>query len=295
MPSGILPIHKPSGISSFDVIRNLKRSIGKVWKDLKIGHGGTLDPLASGVLTILVGEATKAFDFLLASDKTYHAVIQLGSDTDTDDSDGKIIKTYDKKADEAVIRSLLPRFSGMISQVPPRYSALKIDGKRSYDLARNNIEMEIKPRTVEVKEIKLLSFNPDRQELHISVRCSSGTYIRSIARDIGKEAGCGGHIKGLIRTKACGISIEGCHLIDSITPDNWIQLLIETNKSLEFLPFLSLKQDASFIFQGRKLPDSLFSETPFTAPIYRILKDNKLLALVERKDNQFRYLRVFNE
>ena len=293
MLCGILPVNKPSGISSFDVIRRIKRVMPPEWKKEKIGHGGTLDNLADGVLPVLFGEATKAFDFLLQSDKIYRAIIRLGVATDTDDSDGKIILTSDKKISFGEVEALLPDFTGEIMQVPPRYSALKVDGRRSYELARGDVAVEHKPRKVTVHELNMESYDAASRTLVLIVRCSSGTYIRSIARDIGHILGCGGHIAGLTRLKSAGILLEECTALDSITADNIESGFIDLNGALS-LPVLELKADAAHIRNGKPLFSGLFSSQPSEDGAYKVCKDGGLLAIVEKSSMSYKYLRVFN-
>ncbi len=294
MKSGILPINKPKGISSFDVIRRIKKILPVSAKKDKIGHGGTLDNLASGVLPILFNEATKAFDFLLNSDKEYLAGIQLGAFTETDDSDGEVIEKFDRKVYLDEIESLLPEFTGKISQVPPKYSALRINGKRSYELARENLEVSHKPRTIEIFNIKLESFDPGSRYLILTVTCSSGTYIRSLARDIGMKLRCGGYISSLTRLKSAGITIDECKMIEEITPENFHNSLISINRAVH-LPLLELKYEKDYIYQGKTLKDAAFFTQPLQNGQYKIVKDNNLLAVLEKNGNYYKYLRVFCE
>lgn len=228
--SGILPVNKSPGMGSYDVIRKIKRILPPELKKEKIGHGGTLDNLADGVLLILFGEATKAFDFLLNSDKVYLASVQFGAFTKTDDAEGSFIKTFEKKASIADIEGILPKFIGEISQVPPEYSALRVNGKRSYDLARENKSIELKPRLVNIKDIQIKNFDNRMQLLTLKITCSSGTYIRSIARDMGAELGCGGYISGLTRLKSGGINIEDCITLEDL--GNEIMPKIELEKKM---------------------------------------------------------------
>ncbi len=292
--NGILPVNKPSGMSSFDVIRVLKQRLKFDWKSVKIGHGGTLDLLAAGVLLILFGEATKAFDFLLKSRKEYIALISLGANTDTDDAEGSVIETFEKDVALADIEQVLPGFIGKINQVPPRYSALRVNGRRGYELARNNIAVEMEPRLVEIYDIRLDRYEEKKKELSIIVSCSSGTYIRSLARDIGKKLGCGGYIKKLVRSSSSGITLEKCMDLDDVTDLNIRQCIISLNDALplEQLTFLNQKE---FVLNGRILKDDFFKEKEIRDGLYKIIKDNIVLAVVEKKGVNFNYLRVFNE
>jgi tRNA pseudouridine55 synthase len=288
---GILPVHKPTGIGSFDVIRQLKKILPK---NQKIGHGGTLDNLASGVLPILLGEATKAFDFLLLSDKIYAAEIQFGALSETDDAEGKIIRKFDKKISLSEIEFILEKFRGKILQTPPRFSAIRINGQRSYDLARNNKETPLQPREVEIHDTKIEKFIEDEQKLLITIHCSSGTYIRSIARDMGTLLQTGGYLSALVRLKSAGIYLEDCCYLEGLTDQNIESFLLNLNQSLA-LPELSFMLQSSYIKNGRPLEDQLFKEAAKTSGIYKITQDNRLLAIVEKKGNKYYYLRVFNE
>lgn len=293
MISGILPVNKPRGISSFDVIRDIKKILPPELKKEKIGHGGTLDIPAEGVLPILFGEATKAFDFLLGSEKIYRAVVQFGSLTDTDDADGKIIQTFDKKATLEEIKKALPSFTGKIQQLPPKYSALRINGVRSYELAREEKEVKLKPREVEIFCLDINNFNPSAQRLTLTVRCSSGTYIRSLARDIGNSLGCGGHILELLRVKSAGIMLDQCRSPDELKKGNLTDYFLDLNGALD-LPALELKPETSHVINGKPLADALFDNPPNRDGIYKIVKNGKLLSIAERKEGKMKYLRVFN-
>ena len=194
---GFLNIYKPKGMTSFDVVAGLRR----VTKIKQIGHTGTLDPFAVGVLPICIGKATRLIEYL-DDDKEYLATVQFGKDTDTYDLDGTVTKTYDKKITQEDLISILDDFRGEIEQLPPIYSAIKVNGKKLYEYARNGEEVEIKPRKVFISKLELERFDYENQEAKILVGCSKGTYIRSIAYDIGQKLGCGGYLTALERTKA---------------------------------------------------------------------------------------------
>lgn len=194
---GFLNIYKPKGMTSFDVVAKLRR----VTKIKQIGHTGTLDPFAVGVLPICIGKATRLIEYL-DDDKEYLATVQFGKDTDTYDLDGTVTKTYDKKITQEDLISILDDFRGKIEQLPPIYSAIKVNGKKLYEYARNGEEVEIKPRKVFISKLELESFDYEKQEAKILVDCSKGTYIRSIAYDIGQKLNCGGYLTALERTKA---------------------------------------------------------------------------------------------
>lgn len=194
---GFLNIYKPKGMTSFDVVAKLRR----VTKIKQIGHTGTLDPFAVGVLPICIGKSTRLIEYL-DDDKEYLATVQFGKDTDTYDLDGTVTKTYDKKITQEDLISILDNFRGEIEQLPPIYSAIKVNGKKLYEYARNGEEVEIKPRKVFISMLELENFDFEKQEAKILVGCSKGTYIRSIAYDIGQKLNCGGYLTALERTKA---------------------------------------------------------------------------------------------
>ena len=184
-------------MTSFDVVSVLRKITGIK----QIGHAGTLDPFATGVLPVCIGKSTRLIEYL-PDDKEYIATIKFGSDTDTYDLEGQIIKTYNKMVTEDEFNLVLKDFDGEIEQVPPKYSAIKVNGKKLYDYARNGEEISIKPRLVKIYKAKLLDFCYQNQAAKILISCSKGTYIRSIAYDIGQKLNCGGHLIALERTKA---------------------------------------------------------------------------------------------
>ena len=192
--SGVVLLDKPRGVSSNAALQRVKF----LYKARKAGHTGSLDPLASGLLPICLGEATKISGFLLGGDKSYRFVCRLGVTTTTGDADGSVIKSHPVVFSRAQTEDVLQGFIGKIQQIPPMYSALKHEGQRLYRLARQGIEVERKPRTVVIHSLDLLRFHDDLMECQ--VRCSKGTYVRSLAVDIGAVLGCGAHIVELRRT-----------------------------------------------------------------------------------------------
>lgn len=209
--AGILPVNKPAGISSAEVVSRIKRALD--YK--KIGHSGTLDPAASGVLLLLLGGATKIMPYLKCWDKEYNASAVLGVVTDTDDYEGKIISDKDTGTvkREDVVRSI-KRFEGIIEQMPPVYSAKKYKGKPHYDYARQGIRIDRKPAKVKIESVSLISF--DNPNFKIDVRCGGGTYIRALCRDIGEFLGVGAYMKSLIRTANGPFRLEDAHDYDAI-------------------------------------------------------------------------------
>lgn len=202
MPSGIIIIDKSAGWTSMDVCAKLRG----ILKERRIGHGGTLDPMATGVLPVFVGSAAKAVEFAEKGDKEYIAGLRLGLVTNTQDSTGETLETRPVRMKQAELEAVLPRFTGPIEQVPPMFSAIKIQGRKLYELARKGQEVERKPRPVTIHALEVLEQTaPDRFVLR--VRCSKGTYIRTLCHDIGQALGCGGCMDQLRRTMAAGFSI----------------------------------------------------------------------------------------
>ena len=194
--TGIVIVDKPAGWTSQDVTARLRRVFGT----RRIGHGGTLDPMATGVLPVFVGRATRGVEFFEHADKTYEAVLRLGTVTDTQDSTGAVLEKRPVAVTEAEFRDILPKFTGKIAQVPPMYSAIKVDGKKLYELARAGKEIERKPREITIFSLDLMEFSGETAK--IRVHCSKGTYIRTLCHDIGAALGCGGCMAALRRTAA---------------------------------------------------------------------------------------------
>lgn len=208
--TGVLILDKPAGFTSFDAVAVCRR----LCHERKIGHTGTLDPMATGVLPLLLGKATRAASLLEDTDKEYEAGFRLGVSTDTEDSTGKVLETSDTPVSRELLENLLPRFRGEIMQVPPMYSAVSKDGKRLYELARKGIEVERDARPVTIFKLELMEYHEETREGKLTVSCSKGTYIRTLIADLAKAAGSLGVMTALRRTKACGFT-----LADAITLD----------------------------------------------------------------------------
>jgi len=201
--SGVVVVNKPSGPTSFDVVRRVKG----LFKVKRVGHTGTLDPTATGVLPICVGEATKVAGFIADGEKEYEATVRFGQVTDTQDAAGRVLETRPVEGlTEDRVREALRSFVGLIEQTPPMYSARKIEGKRLYELARAGEEVEREPRTVNVDEARLTSYQPP--DCGIFVRCSKGTYLRTLAHDLGARLGCGAHLRELRRVRVASFGID---------------------------------------------------------------------------------------
>jgi len=246
---GILPLNKPSDLSSYDCIRKLK----PILPNTKIGHAGTLDPMAQGLLLILLNEATKIADYLSTQDKEYVAKIRLGITTDTDDITGQIIKdepceNITKQMVQAVIDSMI----GEIEQVPPKFSALKQDGQRAYKLARKGIDFSLKPRKINIKAIELMRFSLPIIEIKTTV--SKGTYIRSMARDIGDKLGCGATLEGLTRTRIGKFKNENSVELDEINQNNIAELIYPINEAISEIPAIVVdEQEIDRLCKGQPI------------------------------------------
>ncbi|MBI5651797.1 MAG: tRNA pseudouridine(55) synthase TruB [Chloroflexi bacterium] len=208
--NGIFNVNKPAKLSSHDVVNVVRRAS----RASRVGHAGTLDPIATGVLLVCIGQGVRVSEYLTDHDKKYRARIRLGITTDTDDATGAIIAQRDGNVSRAQIERALKSFVGKISQMPPRYSAIKRDGVPLYKLARRGIEIEMMPRNVEIFEISLI--DAPLPEIEIDVHCSKGTYIRSIARDLGEKLGCGAMMRALTRTASGNFSLTDAIALDDL-------------------------------------------------------------------------------
>ena len=298
---GWLNIDKPEGMTSNQVIGRVRRALNAQ----KLGHAGTLDPLATGILPIALGEATKTISFAQDRDKVYSFTIQWGEARNTDDREGEITHTSDKRPTVAEISALIPRFIGEIEQTPPQFSAIKIDGERAYDLARAGEAIEMKSRIVSVYALRLLGTTPDTATLEL--HCGKGTYVRAIARDMGVILGCFGHVSALRRLAVGQFTTENAIPLDvfeklvlSSEPDRYL-LPVET--VLDDIPALALTDDEiSRIKQGQTL--KLLSRQDIgrldiagineTTDLILAIGDNKPLALLEKDGIELHPVRVFN-
>lgn len=222
MVSGILVIDKPAGWTSMDVCAKLRG----IFHEKRVGHGGTLDPMATGVLPVFIGRATRAVEFAEKSDKEYIAALKLGVITNTQDTSGEVLEERPVQVSREQLEAVLERFRGDILQVPPMYSAIKINGKKLYELARKGREVERPARPVTIKALEIVE-QQGKDLYMIQVRCTKGTYIRTLCHDIGQALGCGGCMASLRRTMAAGFTLERAHTLEDVqaAPDPTALLL----------------------------------------------------------------------
>ncbi len=240
--SGVLVVDKPVGLTSHDVVQIIRRGTGI----RRSGHTGTLDPRASGVLVVLIGPAVRLSEWLSSSDKRYMATLRLGVETDTYDADGQVVATRPcPDLSEADIEAALQPFVGEIEQVPPPYSAIRVRGKRAYQLAREGKPVELKPRKVHIYELNLLEWVPP--ELVLDIHASAGTYIRSLAHDLGQRLGCGAHLTALRRTQSGPFTLRDAvplrRLQEAFVTGEWHKYLIPAVDALPNWPLLELPPD----------------------------------------------------
>jgi len=236
--SGVLVVDKPIGMTSHDVVQGIRRGTGI----RRAGHTGTLDPRASGVLVVLLGPAVRLSEYVSASDKRYQAIMRLGTTTDTYDADGRITASAEVKVTEEQFTEALTHFVGEIEQVPPPYSAVKVQGRKAYEMAREGEEVDLAPRKINVYSLELLEWA--LPEAVIDVYCSSGTYVRSLANDLGAMLGCGASLTGLRRTKSGRFTLRDAvqlrKLEDAFDNGTWYQYLIPAAEALSDWPAVEL-------------------------------------------------------
>lgn len=301
--NGVLIVDKPSGPTSFDVVRKL-RGLGK---GRKAGHTGTLDPMASGLLPICLGDATRIAGFILEGDKGYEGVIQLGQDTDTWDATGKVVAESDASGlDADRVRAAVEAMQGEYWQTPPMYSAVRVGGKRLYELARQGEEIERRPRKVHLYSIEMVEYDTAAHRVTIRVQCSKGTYIRAIAYELGEALGVGAHLMGLRRLASGPFSLEKALPLEKIL--SWMAegrkeeieaRVISMADALSDMPTLRLDEERSRkvaygkILGGRDLASGGWQSGGEESRVRILAPDGRLLAVAEERDGGLRYLRVF--
>lgn len=235
-PSGVLIVNKPAGMTSHDVVGKIRRLYGL----RRVGHTGTLDPMATGVLVVLIGRAAKAAEYLMSEQKSYTATLRLGLVTDSGDTTGNVLSTCESLPDFAELKAILPRFRGEIEQIPPMYSAIKQNGKKLVDLARRGITVEREPRKITI--FRLEAFPTEvKSDYRLEVTCSGGTYIRTLCEDIGAALGCGGTMASLCRTETGGFPLGRSHTpeeLEKASMEQRLSLLLPIESLFENLPAL---------------------------------------------------------
>ena len=251
--SGVINIYKEKGFTSHDVVNIVRKKLGKI----KTGHTGTLDPDAMGVLPICIGKATKLSEYIASSIKEYKAIVTLGKTTTTQDSSGDIIEEKPVNCSSEDIKNVLSKFKGEIMQTPPMYSAIKINGKKLYELAREGKEIERKQRKITIHNIEINRFI-DNENFEITVLCSKGTYIRTLCNDIGKALGCGAHMSYLLRTRTGNFYLDNAiklEDIDKVLENNSIKdIIIPMEQVLsDYNKFVVVRNGNKFLYNGNKI------------------------------------------
>ena len=285
MTSGLVVVDKPSGVTSHDVVARVRRLAGT----RKVGHAGTLDPMATGVLVIGVNRATRLLGHLMLTEKGYDATIRLGISTTTDDAEGEVIERRSTQdLTEAEIREALMAFSGEIDQVPSAVSAIKVDGKRAYDRVRAGESVELASRRVTIHDLLVIAVrrSGDATDVDVSVRCSSGTYIRAIARDLGSALKVGGHLTALRRTAVGGFSLATVQTLEALA-EHWTMIPLAEAARASFATYDLSNEQSADVRVGRPLKEDLTGLTALFAP------DGEFLALYEPRDGAARPVAVF--
>ncbi len=296
--SGWLILDKPLDFGSTEAVSKIKW----LFKAQKAGHAGTLDPLASGMLPIALGDATKTVPYVMDGRKIYEFTVAWGEERATDDLEGDVVRSSSARPSEEAIRALLPKYTGVIAQVPPQFSAIKIDGERAYDLARDGETVEIPAREVEVFRLSLIGCTPHLA--HFEIECGKGTYVRSLARDMGRDLGCFGHIASLRRTFVAPFGEEDMVALADLVALEKIEddterlaalddYLIDTGEALSDLPHVAVSDDQAhrlrmgnaIILRGR--------DAPMPTPEAYATARGKLVAIGEVAEGEFRPKRVF--
>lgn len=294
---GWLILDKPQGMTSTQAVAAVK----SLYSAQKAGHAGTLDPLATGILPIALGEATKTCSFAVDGEKAYRFTVRWGTETSTDDAEGEVIQTSDLRPTAEDIEEILPRFTGEISQVPPTYSAIKINGERAYDLAREGEKPVLEPRPVLIEELRIVE-QPDESTTVFEAVCGKGTYVRALARDMGREMGCYGHVIALRRTQVGPFGEELAVPLEELQDASRLDGAIEALKAkllpvesvLDDLQRISLSSaDASRVRSGQNVLIRGRDAPILRGPAYAMAK-GQLVAIGELAKGEFRPTRVFN-
>jgi tRNA pseudouridine55 synthase len=303
--SGWLILDKPVGMGSTEAVSKVKW----LFKAEKAGHAGTLDPLASGLLPIALGEATKTVPYVMDGAKIYRFTVAWGEERSTDDLEGEVTERSDRRPDEAEVRALLPRYTGVIMQVPPKFSAVRIGGERAYDLARGGEAIDLPPREIEIGRFDLVSL-PDAGHAVFEIECGKGTYVRSLARDMGRDLGCYGHVCELRRVEVdpftaddlvtieeleaaaqAGVGEEGSDEPPSLAALD--ALLVDTVSALDCLPQVRVGDDAASRIRSGNPVILRGRDAPVEAPEACVTAHGKLVAIGAIEAGMFKPKRVF--
>lgn len=283
---GLLVINKPKGITSFGVVARLR----KILQEKRIGHTGTLDPLASGVLVCLIGRPCVLSNYIMSSTKTYIAKLKLGIKTDSYDITGEVLKSSEKKVTNEEFSSVVNSFLGESMQLPPMFSAKKVNGQKLYELARRGEEIERKPSKITIEKIDVLSFKDNEAEIEVS--CSKGTYIRSLINDIGEKLGTYATMTELIRTENGGFSIEKAVNLDDLTTENLEKFLLSSEKAvLNYRAVNVTEKQAIRFYNGGELDINRIYGFKFNEEeILRVKYQDKFVGLGKRKEDSLKVL-----
>lgn len=283
MMNGVINVYKPSGITSFDVVRTIKR----LSRTKKVGHTGTLDPMASGVLPICIGNATKIVDYIMKNHKVYKATLKLGVTTDTYDREGKILSESElsnvtNKHIEEVIRG----FIGDIEQMPPMYSALKVNGKRLYELARQGIEVERQKRKITIYDINIE--NIDLPYVKFTVKCSKGTYIRSLCYDIGDILKVGGAMWDLERVETGTFSIENSIALEDLNEENIESFIIPMHEALTYKPIVFNSKFEKLLLNGVTIQNPFIIKDIEENILYKVYMEERFIGIGKKTEKGFK-------
>ena len=295
---GVLVLAKPAGPTSHDIVDLVRRLSGV----RRVGHGGTLDPFAAGVLPVFVGRATRIVEYHNADGKAYRAVVAFGASSATDDLEGELTPGAGPAPTRDAVEAALDSFRGTIEQVPPDYSAVRVAGRRAYELARHGKKPELRPRTVTIHELSLTTWDgadPERPTATLEVRCSAGTYIRALARDLGDRLGCGAYLVALTRTASGPFRIDGAHSLDELRDASngarLRDLLLPTDTGLEAIPKVQLDTDElGAIARGQVVKPRRAMADGVTEGLLRIVDGSgRLAAMARLEDGRLHPEKVF--
>ncbi len=293
---GWLAIDKPAGMTSTQVVTRVKY----LTQAQKAGHGGTLDPLATGVLPLALGEATKTVAYVMDAPKTYRFRVRFGESRDTDDAEGRPTATSDRRPGDAEIEAALPGFVGEIEQRPPRFAAIKVQGERAYDIARRGEEVELEPRPVRIDRLVMVD-RPDADHADFEMACGKGAYVRALARDLGEQLGCFAHVAALRRTSVGSFVADRAISLDALEQlvgdDALPQVLISVSTALAGIPALAVTEPQALRLRaGRSIHVSprLFVAEPEDGTTVKVTRGGELVALARLDGAELSPVRVFN-